>query len=162
MPEKPLVPFDRLTSIANNLNKATDELTKVVGVLDNALQRLNVGIPVWVIVIRWYAERDPTSYEGENVGYAKIDGSWCIGISRVVGDEASPEPDEVREIWPFNDAPREARLRAVEKLPELIDQLAKSAEKTAEVVDKKLAETKAFAAAIGLLPIEESAVRGKK
>jgi hypothetical protein len=79
-----------------------------------------------------------------------------------VGDEESPEPDEVREIWPFNDAPRELRLRAVEKLPELIDQLAKSAEKTAEDVNKKVAETKAFAAAIGVLPVEEGSPRGKK
>ena len=162
MPEKPLVPFDRLTSIANNLNKATDELTRVVGVLDDALQRLNVGIPVWVTVVKWSSESDPTAYECENVGYAKINGMWCIGINRAVGDEASSEPDEVREIWPFNDAPRELRLRAVEKLPKLIDKLAESAEQAAEVVNKKLAETKAFAAAIGLLPIEESGVRGKK
>jgi hypothetical protein len=162
MPEKPLVPFDRLTSIANNLNKATDELTRVVGVLDDALQRLNVGIPVWVTVVKWSSESESSAYESENVGYAKINGFWCIGINRAVGDEDSPEPDDVRDIWPFNDAPRELRLRAVEKLPELLDQLAKSAEQTAEVVNKKVAETKAFAAAIGLLPIAESGVRGKK
>jgi hypothetical protein len=162
MPQKPLVPFDRLTSIANNLNKATDELTEVVGVLDNALYRLNVGIPVWVTVVRWSSENDPNAYECENVVYAKINGSWCIGINRTVGNDDSSEPDEVREIWPFNDAPRELRLRAVEKLPELVDQLAKSAEKTSEVVNKKLSETKAFAAAIGLLPIEESGARGRK
>jgi hypothetical protein len=162
MADKPLIPFDKLTSIANSLNEATDELTRVVGVLDQALQRLNVGIPVWVLVVKWSSDDDPTGYETEEVGYAKINGYWGIGIRRSVGDETSPTPDEVRDIWAFNDGPRELRLRAVGRLPELLDELAKSAQKAAEVVNKKLSETKAFAAAIGLLPIEESGLRGKK
>jgi len=162
MAEKPVIPFDRLTSIANTLNKATDELTRIVGVLDDALQRLNVGIPVWVQVVKWSSEGDATAYECENVGYSKINGYWCIGINRTAGDENSPYGDDVREVWPFNDAPRDLRLRAVEKLPELIAGIAQSAEQAAGVVNKKLAETKAFAAAMGLLPIEDSGVRGKK
>jgi hypothetical protein len=162
MPEKPLIPFDRLTSIANTLNKATDELTKIVGVLDDALQRLNVGIPVWVQVVKWSSEDDQGPYECENVGYSKINGDWCIGINRSTGHEESTYADQVREVWPFNDAPRDLRLRAVEKLPELIDELAKSAAHTADLVNKKLAETKAFAAAIGLIPIEDISARGKK
>jgi len=160
--DKPIVPFDRLTSIASTLNKGTDELTKIVGVLDDALQRLNVGIPVWVQVVKWGSDDNRSEYECENVGYSKINGYWCIGINRTTGDEDSPYPEEVREVWPFNDAPRDLRLRAVEKFPELLDQLAKSAAQVADVVNKKLAETKAFAAAIGLLPTEDSGVRGKK
>jgi hypothetical protein len=57
-------------------------------------------------------------------------------------------------------------LRAVEKLPELVDQLAKAAIETTELLNKKLTETKGFAAAIGLLqpsgPQKEGSVKERK
>jgi hypothetical protein len=41
--------FQALTSVATSLNTATDELTKTVGVVDEALKRFNLGLVVWVI-----------------------------------------------------------------------------------------------------------------
>jgi hypothetical protein len=41
--------FQALTSVASSLNTATDELTKTVGVVDEALKRFNLGLVVWVI-----------------------------------------------------------------------------------------------------------------
>ncbi len=38
-------------------------------------------------------------------------------IRTLVGDANNPEDVKVRDIWPFNDAPRGVRLRAVEKTP---------------------------------------------
>ena len=150
MPEKSILSFEQLSTIANSLNKASDELTRVVSVLDEALQRLNVGLVVWVLVVKWHDENG-LAYESEEVGYAKVNGIWGIAIRKMFGSEDSPDPDEVREVWAFNDAPRELRLRAVEKLPDVVDELAKAAIKTTELLNKKLAETRGFAAAIGLL-----------
>lgn len=160
MPEKPLLTFDNLTAVAADLNQASDDLTQIVTTLDSALQRLNVGIVAWVEVVRYQDEKQYHLYESEQLGYAKVNGNWGLAIRKLAGDESSPEDDEVREIWLFNDAPRGMRLKAVEKLPEVIDQLARSAMKTAESLKKKVAETRGFAASIGLWQLDE--VKGKK
>jgi len=148
MAEKRLMSFQELSTAAASLNKATDELTKTVVALDGALNQLNIGIPVWVRVTRW--DDDEGGYEVEQLGFAKIEGDWCIGTRRLVGHEQSPDPDEVREIWAFNTAPRDLRLRAINELPSLLNELGKAAIQTAEEVNKKLAEAKAFTAALGL------------
>jgi|SRR5579862_4721336 len=150
MQEKSLLSFDQLSAIAQSLNQATNELTRVVGALDESLQRLSVGIVVWVHVQTW-SEEDSPFYEAEQVGYAKVNGLWGIAIRKVAGREDTDDPDEVRNIWLFNDAPRDLRLRAIEKLPQVVDELAKAAAKTTEIVNKKLSETKGYAAAIGIL-----------
>jgi hypothetical protein len=145
--EKPLVSFQQLSSIAASLNKASDEFTKVVSELDASLQRLNVGLVVWVTVVKL---GNGSAYEIEQIGYAKVDGNWRIAIRKLRGNEESEYEDVVTNTWAFNDAPRQVRLRSVEKLPELVSGLAKAAVKATQVLNKKLAETKAFAAAIGL------------
>jgi hypothetical protein len=150
MSEKRLMSFQELSTAAASLNKATDELTKTIDALDVALSRLNIGIPVWVSVVRWDDENNIGAYETEELGFAKIEGDWCIGIRRLVGHDHSPEPDEVREIWMFNAAPRDLRLRAINELPTLLDELGNAAKKTAEAVNKKLAEARAFTAALGI------------
>lgn len=153
MAEKGLTTFDHLSSAAASLNKATDELKEVVGSLDDALSRLNIGIPVWVQVVRWDDPENNGPYEREDLGFSKIDSIWRIGIRRVFGHDEDPTAITVKDIWWFNDAPRDLRLRAVEKLPLLLDALAKSATETAALVNKKLSETKIFAIGSGLLKV---------
>jgi len=160
MPEKTLLSFSQLSSIAQSLNQATDDLTSVVGALDEALQRLSVGLVVWAQVDIWHDEIDGLTYEREEIGYAKVNGQWGIAIRRTFGREDSSDPDEVRNIWAFNDAPREARLRAVEKLPQVVDELGKAAAKVTEILNKKLAQTKDYAAAIGILNPDGSRKQG--
>jgi hypothetical protein len=159
MPEKSLLSLERLSAIAQSLNQATDELTGVVGSLDEALQRLNVGLVVWVYVEKWNSE-DGLYYECEQVGYAKVEGQWGIAIRKVAGREDSSDGEEVRSVWAFNDAPRDARLRAVEKLPQVVDELGKVAAKTTEILNRKLAVTKEYAAAIGILNPDGSKKQG--
>jgi len=142
--------FDELSSAAAALNKASNELTTTISTLDQALYGLNIGLAVWVQVVLWSDPEGSGRYEREEVGYAKIGGMWGLAIRRLAGDEQSPEPDEVRDVWTFNDAPRELRLRAVEKLPDVLDELGKAAIKTAQTVNKKLVEARAFTAALGL------------
>jgi hypothetical protein len=40
--------FQALSKIATELNVSSDGLTKTVGLLDEALKKLNVGLTVWV------------------------------------------------------------------------------------------------------------------
>ncbi|MGC1416632.1 MAG: hypothetical protein WA817_15205 [Candidatus Acidiferrum sp.] len=151
MTEKPLFTFGDLTAVAADLNQASDDLTQIVTTVDSSLLRLNIGIAVWVEISKTFDESTPYLFEVEQLGYAKTEGNWGLTIRRLTGSINNPDNSKVRDVWVFNDAPRRLRLRAVEKLPELIDELTKSAQRTAERLKKKLAETRAYAASIGLL-----------
>src|SRR5258706_5714323 len=105
--------FQALSSAATSLNAASDELTKVVSVLDDALRKLNVGLTVWVTVSTW---SDNSRHGEDQIGYCKLNGKWGIALCTSWNDDAGGE-DTVDGIWLFNDAPRELRLGGVDKSP---------------------------------------------
>jgi hypothetical protein len=156
MTEKSLFTFGDLTAVAADINQASDDLTKIVNTFDAALLRLNIGIAVWVEVSKTINENAPLLFEAEELGYAKTEGRWGLTIRRLTGNVNNPEDAKVRDVWAFNDAPRRARLRAVEKVPELIDELTKSAQRTAERLKKKLAETREYTVSIGLAQFDDA------
>jgi len=149
MAEKRLVSFAELSAAADTLNNSTDQLTKTVDQLEEALLRLNIGLSSWVEV-QMFTDEDGGQYYRIELGWSKSEGTWGFNIHRVEGNNHSDAPEEVREAWKFNYAPRDYRLWAVSKLPELLDDLAKAASKTAENVNKKLVETRALAIAMGI------------
>jgi len=149
MAEKPVVSFRDLSEAAAELNKATDELKQTIDNLDVSLHRLSIGLSVWVEVSSW-GEGDGPRYEVDQLGWSKVNGEWGISLRRIIGYEDSPEPEEVRDVWAFNDAPREMRLLAVGKLPQLLEELGGAAIKTAMNVKQKLAEARALTAALGV------------
>jgi len=142
--EKIQTHFQALSSAATSLNTASDELTKAVGVLDDALRKLNVGLPVWVTVSRW---EDELRRGQDEIGYCKVNGKWGIALCRGWNDDAGGE-DTIEGLWLFNDAPREVRLAGVDKLPEVIEALSKEAIETAKKVQEKTKEVRELAGAI--------------
>ena len=63
----------------------------------------------------------------EQVGYTKFESKWGIVIRRVGIRESATAlgapQHELENIWSFHDAPRELRLEAIEKLPDLVMQI---------------------------------------
>src|ERR1700686_1961932 len=106
--------FHKLSTVASALNLVSDELGKSVSEMDAALKKLNLGIPVWVLIQGW---QDQTSFWSDHLGYQKISGKWGIAL-RVVSGFHGHEDDADVETWLFNDAPRPLRLKAIEKIPE--------------------------------------------
>ena len=118
--------FEKLATFAPELNAVSDELAKPILAINKALQTLNLGVAAWVTF-------EEQQHEGEllsvhSIGYAKVAGRWGIAI-RYEGTDSGGEP-ETRE-WPFGDAPRSLRLKALDHLPALLDELANTAGKTA-------------------------------
>jgi len=142
--EKIQTHFQALSSAATSLNTASDELAKVVGVLDEALRKLNVGLPVWVTVSRWEGELRRGQDE---IGYCRVSGKWGIALCRSWNDDAGGE-DTIEGLWLFNDAPRELRLAGVDKLPEVIEALSKEAFETTKKVQEKTKEARELASVI--------------
>jgi uncharacterized phage infection (PIP) family protein YhgE len=139
--------FQNLTSVANSLNTASDELTKVVSVLDEALKKLNVGLEAWVTFSKWSDEHRSCA---EQVGYCKLNGKWGIAIQRLTTwtEAIGQDEDDLDGPWHFNEAARDIRLEAVDKLPELIEELGKQALHTTKKVQEKTNQVRELATAI--------------
>lgn len=143
--EKIQTHFQVLSSVASTLNNASDELTKAVSMLDEALKKLNIGLTVWV-TFRSRAVVEP-EYDDDQIGYCKVNGKWGIALRRIWGD---PVQDHYGDegAWLFNDAPRDMRLHSVDKIPELIEALGKEASDTAQKINEKTREVSELASAI--------------
>jgi len=136
---------ERLKAAASKLNKASDELGKVIAELDESLKRLNLGIWAWVTIT---SGRDPHAAAewGRDIGYAKVGSRWGICIKEWERDYDGGDFPE--QQWLFNDAPRTFRIEAIEKLPELLDKLAQEADETTEKIAAKVDYARQIAEAV--------------
>jgi hypothetical protein len=139
--------FQELSTLASSLNTASDELTKVVGILDEALKKLNVGLTVWENFRFRGDESDPQFYDTDQIGYAKVSGTWGLALRRIWGNEAFDDHHSDGP-WLFKDAPRELRLAAADKIPEVIEALAKATSATTKEVQEKTERARELATAI--------------
>jgi hypothetical protein len=129
--------FRELSATADLLNKSSDELTSAVGLLNGALQKLNIGLSVWLTYEEWSDERGATSTQHQ-IGYDKVAAKWGIALRRLhsdFGDESIDGP------WLFTDAPREMRLASVDHLSALLHELSKKASETVQRVREKTEQT---------------------
>jgi hypothetical protein len=140
--------FQALSEIAPALNTASDELTKTVSYLDEALKKLNIGLAAWVTFRYRGGEDEPQAYDEDQIGYSKVNGVWGIALKRIWGDPARGIYGH-EGPWLFNDASREMRLLSVDKIPEVIEQLAKDAVDTKKKIEEKTEEVRTLADAIG-------------
>src|SRR5207247_728944 len=122
------------------------------------LQRLNIGLTTWQKVVG--GEDDHTNYWSRDVGYAKIGHAWGLAIRTRNGNLT----DEVAydEEWLFNDAPRSYRIEAMDKLPDLIEELIKVSDKTAKKLKEKSVEARELATALSQAAQELTAQRKER
>ena len=145
--------FQALSQIASSLNTASDELTSSVETLSESLKKLNVGLTVWV-VFRTRDVDEPQMYDQDEIGYTKEGGEWGIFLRSVYGNLSHDEPNS-ESLCLFNDAPREMRLAAVDKIPDLIKELAKEAFNTTRRVQQKAQQVRELAQAISNASVTE-------
>ena len=120
--------FQNLAVLASHLNAASDELTKPIEELDTDLKKLNLGIAAWVRISNSQSECGDYWYT-EEIGYTKLNNKWGIALRTSSGDYTYPPGDTSNE-WLFADAPRGLRIKGVEFIPALLDELAEEAQKT--------------------------------
>jgi hypothetical protein len=140
--------FKALSSVAGSLNTASDELTKAVSVLDEALKKLNIGLTVWVDSIG--VDLMPPEYDMQQIGYSKVNNKWGIALRRIWGDESTDQFHE-EGPWLFSDAPREMRLYGVDKISALIEALSKEASTATKKIQEKTQDVRELASAIEYL-----------
>jgi hypothetical protein len=142
--ERAAFSYKQLSTVASDLNTVSDDLGKMITELDLALKTLNLGISVWVTLSTDRSEDG--EYYHEELGYAKIGAKWGIALRTIEGSDGWPEA--TIEKWLFNEAPRELRIAAIGKIPELFEQLSTEARETAEKIAKKLKKTQELVTAV--------------
>ena len=125
-----------LAATAANLNEASKELAEVVERLDGALQRLNLGVTAWVQV-NGYPFPGKSTFWSEELGYSRIGRKWGLALRRIEGDYQLEEFEKLEE-WPFNEAPRDLRISAIEKIPKLLKKLDQEAKETVEEISESI------------------------
>ena len=80
LPVKVKSSFQKLLSAATELNSASDRFSKLVAEIDATLKPLNIGIASFVQMDSWCGDHSRGYNE---VGYAKINGKWCIALREV-------------------------------------------------------------------------------
>jgi hypothetical protein len=134
----------QLAEVAPTLNSASDRLGVSVSKLEDHIKPLGLGVTSWVPFSSWHSQ-DGFQYSFEEIGYAKIGGKWGIAIRTRSGNEAYPEDDG--DSWAFNEAPRDLRVRAVAKIPDLLEKLIKDTASMAKTVAESADQVDIFAEA---------------
>jgi hypothetical protein len=153
--------FRALASTAASLNKASDELTHAVSVLDEALKKLNIGLTVWESFA--FGQCEDPSYSADQIGYAKVNGKWGIALKSIWGNEAFDVHHEDGP-WLFGEAPRQMRVQSVAHLPKLIENLAKHSIDTTKAICAKTKEVRDLVSIVEEISKEQekSGQRGSK
>jgi hypothetical protein len=142
-----------LASVAQVLNKTSDDLTKQLTEVEAALATLKLGVKTWVTMRKCSELSDPDN-EGkryqitivQQLGYGRNNNKWGLLFMEYCEEWFEGEPDLLEFL---RDAPREIRLLAVEKLPDLLNALIKEAKQITQETAKKAAEAKQIAAGLG-------------
>ncbi len=125
-----------LTNVAQNLNELSDRLTAQVAEIEGAINKLNLGVRASVD-----AEIVPVDENASRrviFGYDKVSGKWGFVISQYL----NIDPENTYEQWAFKDAPRELRLKVIECIPLLLDDLVTKSMKLASEITGKITVAK--------------------
>lgn len=142
-----------LTSVAQKLNRRSDELNSMIAALDARLRETAVGVSAWTDILLDEKERVTRDDDGNRVrtrrgwflGYTKIDDAWTIAVMRSKGEvDNHCQVDEWDQDEPIAllKAPRHVRVESARYLGVLIDVIAERAQSFIEGID----EAKALAA----------------
>jgi hypothetical protein len=124
--------LDRLKSLAKSLNEVSDEITKVVqGVEAHLSETLRIGVEAGVLIEEG---RDPseTVCIRRELMYGRHGRRFRLFVTEITSVDGSQDQ---YEATPWANCPRDMKLLAFQKLPELLDELAKQMEALLEQVD---------------------------
>jgi hypothetical protein len=153
LPRTPLLPeslikvdshLKELAAAAKTLNVVSDELTTHVSAIEVVLNKLNLGVRAHVVA-QSSSNIDGSITNYVRLAYGKSSGKWGFVIEQFTDDQNWDEFLNF-ESWSFKDAPRELRIVAVDKIPELLEALVKSSGEIAAKMTKKVGYTKELAA----------------
>jgi uncharacterized phage infection (PIP) family protein YhgE len=137
----------QLSSASQALNEVSDQLSVQLTEIEKAVNRYNLGVTARVeLLSRDESDpRDPQTWtKVDELHYKKLNGKWgLVWVSYI--DE---DPEGTWEEKFLRESPREIRLLAAKKLPELISELVKKANDLAADTAKRASEASELADAL--------------
>ena len=147
--------LQQLSEAAESLNDLSDQLTKEIAKIESTLNGFGLGVEASVVVA--VSSSDDGRYSTTwRLRYGKQGRRWGFLIERVSEDASDQSQDEF-ESWLFGESPREHRIEAVTKIPELLDALLKKANYLKATIEGKVSYASGLAARIS-----QAAPKGKK
>jgi hypothetical protein len=140
--------FKKLSSTAAKLNAISDSLSSQIEQIDTSLKRLNLGVIAWV-KIQADCDEDGNWFK-EELGYTKVGNRWCVAIKTASGMQGDPNGPDT-SFWAFADAPRQLRIRAIEHIPALIENLCTEADSMIKQLEPKVQEVAQLTMALNSL-----------
>ena len=120
-----------LANAAQNLNELSDRLNAQVAEIEGAINKLNLGVRASVEAE--VVSIDESASRCVFFEYEKVAGKWGFVINQYI----DVDPENTYEQWAFKDAPRDLRLKVVERIPLLLDELVtKSISLASDITDK--------------------------
>ncbi len=143
----------RLTALSQTLDSVSDQLSQQITEIESALNDLNCGVWAWVSDDPLGVEKVPevekdgqssSVHHIQQLGYGKHEGKW--GFLVASGTQESWGTDVT--ITFLRDAPREIRLRAMERIHKLLDIVAEGLNQVTQETTEKVAEAREIATAL--------------
>lgn len=133
--------LERARTLAPKLSAATDKLNEAISEAEQAICALQLGVVARVHLDGSESDH-PAAYE--LLTFGKYGNAWRLIVES--GLEGEPETES---YTPLANESRETRLRAAEKLPDLVEKMVSEAEKELRRVEEKTAKISNLVVAIG-------------
>ncbi|SRR5713101_6342931 len=143
----------QLTAAAKTLNELSDTLTTQVGQIETIVNALNLGVRASVQVETLSLSEDRMCRQWLQLGYGKSGNKWGFIVEELFRDLNNPDRDDY-DGWPFKEAPREFRIKAVDKIPELLEALVKKSAEVASDITKRVEYAKDIASNLYKLALD--------
>jgi hypothetical protein len=154
--------YKRLVASSETHRSATHKFSKPVAEIEWAIKHLNLPVVTWQKIAG--GEDNYGGYWSRDVGYARTRGLWGLAVRSVRG-HSSWDEDEI-EQWPFDEAPSSLRLEALDKLPDLLEEIVKNADKTTKKLEQRTPDAVDLARAIkeasAELRVEKDHLKGRR
>ena len=143
--------FSRLEVLSARINQASDSLSTTINQIEIKLCELRLGVEAWVHIETQQLCDDEGHADGsadEFLGYAKYNGKWQLLTKARAFKQTEvilkDTPDEnlvgvETKPFPLCQQNREQRVKALQHLPALLAELAKSAENTLSMIESQKA-----------------------
>ncbi len=140
----------KLASVSQSLNQASDQVTSRIAEVEASLREYKLGVEAWVDLWQWEDTCSDTDGKHlmmlgrtQRLGYGKKDGKW--GLLTYIDAE---ESDDRHEFAFVREAPRDVRLAAIDKLPDLLEEVVRKAVETSEKATKQAEKAKQIVAGL--------------
>ena len=145
-----------LATLAEQLNKGTDELNTVFTQVEQQIEATKIGVSAWLddsnSLIDVETDEEEEEWLGWRVGYCKIADKWRLAAQRVKvrymqdGRDryADGDPIGVEDPIPLTNAPRLVRVEAAAQLDHILEAIAGRAKEFIDFIAraKETASTK--------------------